>query len=115
MSTGNWSTGPHGHTAANSMAMAVAVKTGVLQQMTTVIKVKFDFRDDDKLQHVVRPFPRPAGVHTAGPCWPRIQATAASHFTHMIRPKVYATFCHGMGAWDVVFFRPRYVSVWLST
>jgi hypothetical protein len=35
MSTGNWSTGPHGsHNAGNSMAAAVAVKTGVLQQLT---------------------------------------------------------------------------------
>ena len=35
MSTGNWSTGMHGnHSAGNSMAAAVAVKTGVLQQLT---------------------------------------------------------------------------------
>ena len=35
MSTGNWSTGIHGnHSTGNSMAAAVAVKTGVLQQLT---------------------------------------------------------------------------------
>lgn len=43
MSTGNWSTGPHGggHPAAgNSMAAAVAVKTGVLQQLTGMVKAQ---------------------------------------------------------------------------
>jgi DNA-directed RNA polymerase II subunit RPB2 len=35
LGTGNWSTGVHGtHSAGNSMAAAVAVKTGVLQQLT---------------------------------------------------------------------------------
>ena len=35
MATGNWSTSPHvGRNAGNSMAAAVAVKTGVLQQLT---------------------------------------------------------------------------------
>jgi hypothetical protein len=40
MSTGNWSTGPHGggHAAGNSMAAAVAVNTGVLQQLTKRLK-----------------------------------------------------------------------------
>lgn len=48
MATGNWSTTPHSnHSAGNSMAAAVAVKTGVLQQLT-------NFNASSVLSHVRR-------------------------------------------------------------
>lgn len=44
MSTGNWSMTPHtAHNTGNSMAAAVAVKTGVLQQLTNFTEVIEEF------------------------------------------------------------------------
>lgn len=66
MSTGNWSSGPHvGHSnAGNSMAAAVAVKTGVLQQLTN-FNIAPREAGDPLTPAVVCAVARAARVHSA--------------------------------------------------
>ena len=68
MSTGNWSTNAHpGHAASNSMAAAVAVKTGVIQQLTSMNQLSIQ----SHIRRVCTPLdrvgcgsrPRRSGIH----------------------------------------------------
>ena len=80
MSTGNWSTNAHpGHAMGNSMAAAVAIKTGVIRPKPCFGGSKTWYPTTDQYEPAVRPVSHPAGVHTVGPGGSWIAAPSSGH------------------------------------
>ena len=76
MSTGNWSTQPS-HASGNIVAAAVAVKTGIIQQMTSMNLLSIRRRKRCRNASSAA-IPHPACVHPIGSGGPRFPTASAA-------------------------------------